>query len=67
MLYATTSNEVREKDITGRYLIPYGFVNNAPDKAAAGCLRLARELWRKSVEICRKHVPGFKIPESILD
>ena len=31
MLHAGTSDEVREKDISGKYMTPYGYVNSAPE------------------------------------
>lgn len=66
MLYAASSPEVQSKDITGKYLTPYGFVNNAPNAAPAGNIELAKALWKDSVETCRRHVPQLDIPEWIL-
>ena len=31
MLYAATSKVVREKDISGKYLTSYSYVNSTPD------------------------------------
>lgn len=58
--------EIQTKDITGKYLTPYGFVNTAPDAAPAGNIDLAKTLWEESVSTCRKHVPESDIPEWIL-
>ena len=61
-LYAATSDEVREKDITGKYMTPYGFVNSAPDQTAAGNAALAKQLWERSTELCQKYAPELKLP-----
>lgn len=65
MLYAGTSDEVREKDITGKYLTPYGYVNSAPDKAAAGNKKLAIELWQRSKELCEKYAPSLDFSKNL--
>ena len=65
MVYAGTADEVREKDITGKYLTPYGYVNSAPDKTAAGDENLAAELWQRSKELCGKFAPSLGFPNSL--
>ena len=62
MLYTSTSSEVREKDITGKYLTPYGYVNSAPDKTPAGNFELAKTLWEESSKVCGKYIEGFEGP-----
>ena len=66
MLYAATSKEVQEKDISGEYMTPYGFVNSAPDGKPASDSMLAKQLWKRSIELCKKHVPEMKIDDDIL-
>ena len=65
MLYTTTSKEVQEKDISGIYMTPYGFVNSAPDGKPASDFMLAKQLWKRSIELCKKHVPEMKIDDDI--
>ena len=63
MLYAAAASEVRENDITGKYLTPYGYVNSAPEGKPAGSEALAEQLWKRSMEICKEHVPQLRIPD----
>lgn len=44
MLYAATSKETQEKDISGKDMTPYGFVNSAPDGEPASDSRLVKQL-----------------------
>ena len=57
MLYAATADEVREKDIAGKYFTPYGFVNDTVNGKPAGDSLLGEELWKKSIELCKKYMP----------
>ena len=66
MLCAVTSEEVKDKDIIGKYLTPYGFVNSAPDGTSAAGNKLAKALWTESVEACWRSVPGIEILQWIL-
>lgn len=63
MLYAAASDEVREKDVSGKHLTPYGYVNSATDGKAAGSEALAGHFWDRSMEICKEHVPEFQTPK----
>lgn len=62
LLYTATSDEVCEKDISGKYLTPYGYVNSAPEGKAASSEKLAEELWQRSVKLCKNHVPEMEVP-----
>ena len=44
IFYAGTSNEVREKDISGKYRTPYRYINSAPGGKAAGNPVLGKDL-----------------------
>ena len=67
MLYAATSDEVREKDITGKYLTPYGFINNATDGKPAADPSLRQQIWRRSIELCEYFVPEMEITAYLKD
>ena len=62
MLYTSTSREIREKDISAKYLTPYGYVNSAPDQKPAGDPELAKTLWEESIKVCGKYIEGFEGP-----
>ena len=51
LLFAATSREVQGKDITGKYLTPYDYVNNVVEKVLVGNDAVARELWQRSKRI----------------
>ena len=65
MLYTTASKEVHEKDISGKYLTPFGYVNSAPDGKPASDPSLAKQLWERSMVLYRKHMPDMKIPDGL--
>jgi hypothetical protein len=65
LLYAATSEEVKEKDISGRYMTPYGFINSAPKGKPASDPILAEQLWKRSIELCEKYVPEMKIDDDL--
>ena len=67
ILYAATPPEVQKGHITGKYITPYGLVDDASDKAGvvASDFNLARELWDRSVELWAKYVDGFEVMEGL--
>ncbi|KAI9676170.1 MAG: hypothetical protein M1817_000915 [Caeruleum heppii] len=65
LLYAATSPEIPDKDITGKYLTPYGYVNSAPEGTPATDLKLGTQLWERSVELCGKFVGRLRMPEGL--
>ena len=65
MLYAATNEEVREKDLTGKYFTPYGYINPAVEGTPAGDEVLAGVLWKRSAEICARVVPGWRGGEGL--
>ena len=66
MLYAATSKVIREKDISGKYLTPYGYVNPTPDGKPAGSPASAKELWERSLELCLVYVPEMSIANKLV-
>ena len=57
---------MREKDITQKYLTPYGYVNPAPEQTAATDPALGKQLWQRSKELSEQYVPGLEFPQTLL-
>ena len=65
LLYAAASKEVRKKELSGKYMTPYGYVNSAPFGKPASDPVLAEQLWKRSIELFEKHVPEMKIDDGL--
>ena len=66
MLYAGISDEVPEKDISGKYMTPYEYVNSTLEEKPAGNPVLAKELWEESLDFCKEHVLEMKVRGDLL-